>query len=277
MDYIVEIKKYILFLKEELNLEITLHPLGNEQLISSSELIAFNIHENPHCIYIKTFPDAYEHCISRQNKINNKCKTGSFCGTCYAGVFEYIYPIYDGTDVSGFICVSGYRGNNYNSYLEKTSKDFAIPLKNLKKTALCLKDTIPDKNYIDTLIIPLTRMLELAYNKLSCNATQGIYIDDVIRYINRHYTEDITLSSICSALSISLSSISHAFKKVTGKSFREYLTFVRLRSAKSLLKHSKLSITEISYAVGYNDSNYFSCIFKTHTGMSPRLYRTKNT
>jgi len=65
---ISEIKNYILFLKKDCNLEITLHPYGNEHLISNSELILFNIHENPHCIYVKTFPKAFTHCIERQKK-----------------------------------------------------------------------------------------------------------------------------------------------------------------------------------------------------------------
>ena len=138
MDYIIEIKNYILFLKEKCNLEITLHPFGDEQLISSSELIAFNIHENPHCIYIKTFSDAQNHCVSRQSKIRERCKDGSFCGICYAGVFEYVYPICDGAYQTGFICVSGYRSDSYISYLEKISKDYGIPLENLKKTAKSL-------------------------------------------------------------------------------------------------------------------------------------------
>ena len=72
-NFIAEIKNYILFLKKQCQLEITLHPNGNEQLISESELIYFNIHENSHCIYVKTFPKAHEHCINRQYKINEKC------------------------------------------------------------------------------------------------------------------------------------------------------------------------------------------------------------
>ena len=277
MDNITEIKNYILFLKEKCNLEITLHTYENEHLISSCELIAFNIHGNPHCIYVKTFQNAHRHCIKRQSKIKDKCKNGSFCGTCYAGVFEYIYPICDGVSQVGFICVSGYRNNNCNSYIERVSKDYSIPIKNLRKTSLSLKDSIPDKEYVDTLIAPLIRMLELAYNKSNCNMTNASYIDNVIKYINRHYAENLTLSHICSTLSCSRSSISHNFKKRTGKGFSEYLNSVRLESAKSLLLHTKLSITEISYAVGFNDSNYFSYIFKSHTGMSPCLYRKKNT
>lgn len=276
MNTITEIKNYILFLKEKCKLEITLHTYENEHFISSCELIAFNIHGNPHCIYIKTFPNAFRHCVKRQSKIKDKCKSGSFCGTCYAGVFEYVYPIYDGISQVGFICVSGYRNDNCNSYIERASKEYSIPIKSLRKTSLNLKSNIPDKDYIDTLITPLLRMLELAYTKSNCNISNVNYVDRVIKYINRHYAENITLQHICTELSCSRSSISHNFKKITGKGFREYLNSVRLESAKSLLQHTKLSIIEISYAVGFNDSNYFSYIFKSHTGMSPCAYRKKN-
>lgn len=276
MDFINEIKSYILFLKGKCNLEITLHPIGSEQLISNSELIAFNIHENPHCIYIKTFPSAHEHCVSRQGKIKEKCRNGSFCGSCYAGVFEYVYPIYDGVSQTGFVSVSGYRGNNYSEYIDKVSADYEIPIDNLRKTAQCLNDNLPEKEYIDTIIAPLIRMLELAYIKSNLNKTKNAGIDNVLRYINRHYAEDITLESVCDALSYSRSSISHTFKQVTGRSFREYLTEIRLRSAKSLLSHSKLSVTEISYAVGFSDSNYFSNVFKAQTGMPPTEYRKRH-
>ena len=58
MDDIIAIKNYILFLKKECNLDITLHPWGDEQLITLSELILFNIHENAQCaaeIFIMPF------------------------------------------------------------------------------------------------------------------------------------------------------------------------------------------------------------------------------
>lgn len=275
MDNIQEIKNYIVFLKENCKLEITLHTFEEEQLISLSELIAFNIHENSHCVYIKTFPDAHEHCICRQEKIKRKCKNGAFVGTCYAGVYEFVYPIYDGTSEVGFICVSGYKTDQFYSYIKKVSETFNIPFENLKKTIQSLKDEIPDKKYVDTLIHPLVRMLELAYSKLIRNTSKSDYINDVVKYVNRHYAEDITLKDICDALSCSRSSISHTFKKQTGKSFREYLISVRIQSAKSLLRYSKLSITEISHAVGFNDSNYFSFVFKSHTGENPCLYRKK--
>ena len=130
-----------------------------------------------------------------------------------------------------------------------------------------------DKIYVDILINPLIRMLELAYIKLSDIKCSANIIDDVIKYTNRHYQENITLNQICTIFSKSRSCISHTFKKETGQSFREYLISVRLRSAKSLLLYSNLSISEIAYSVGFNDSNYFSNTFKKYVGLSPSKYK----
>ena len=272
-NYIKEIKNYILFLKKQCHLEITLHPNENEQLISESELIYFNIHENSHCIYVKTFPKAHEHCINRQYKIKEKCKSGSFCGTCYAGVTEYVYPINGRNSSMGFICVSGYRAKDYGSYIEKCADKYGVPLEYLRETVLALKEEMPDKSYVDALIAPLVRMLELSYLKSSESAAAENIVDKIIRYINRFYSQDITLGDICKEFSVSRSSISHIFKKATGQSFREFLVSVRLKAAKSLLIHSRLSITEIAFSVGFSDSNYFSNVFKAKEGITPGKYR----
>lgn len=270
---IVEIKNYILFLKQNCNLEISLHPFGNEQLISNSELNLFNIHENPYCVYVKTFPGAKQHCLDCQNKVFDKCNAGSFCGTCYAGVREFVYPIYDNNLLVGFISVSGYKDTNHTSYIERCANKFAIPKKDLCQNILSLKTKMPDKDYVDTLIIPLTRMLELAYSKPYCSKISNSIINEVITYINRHYSENITIEHICKNFSCSRSYICHAFKKETGRTPHEHLTAVRIRSAKSLLLYSNLSISEIAFSVGFNDSNYFSNTFKKCVGVSPRDYR----
>lgn len=276
MDDIIEIKNYILFLKKECNLHISLHPCGDEQLITSGELILFNIHENAQCMYVKSFRHAHDHCIKLQKKVFDKCKTGSFCGTCFAGVHEFVYPIYDGGTVTGFLCVSGYKTDECASYIKKCSEKFDIPLENLVRTSLSLKDKVPPKDQIDTVVAPLLRMLELAYSKSAHQKAPNTLTDRVIRYVNRNYTKNITLEEICKKFSCSRSRISHSFKKTTGKSFRQYLTDIRLQTAKSLLSHSNLSITEIAFSVGFNDSNYFSNVFKSIVGMAPRVYRNKS-
>lgn len=270
-----EIKNYILFLKKECGFEISLHPQPGDRLICESELFMFNIHENSHCIFVKSFAATKEHCIKSQKKIREKCKTGSFCGTCYAGVTEYVYPVSDGNDVVCFICVSGYAGEKCESYVRRCSEKYGIPMPELKMSAQSLKREIPDKSYTDTLTMPLVRMLESAYEKNDGTVAYTSVIEKTVNYVNRNYMYDVTLNGLCEKFSCSRSYMSHNFKKYTGKTFREYINFLRLKTARSLLCNSHLTVTETAISVGFSDPNYFSNVFKTEYGLSPREYRKK--
>lgn len=193
----------------------------------------------------------------------------------YNAVFNgYIYPVLDDAlSVACFICVSGYKGPNYGEYIKKCSAKFNIPTDELFNTAVHLKSKIPEKSYVDTLIFPLVRMLELAYISIPKERDGSTQISAIKNYINRSYSQNLNIGQISRQFSCSPSHISHMFKKTTGKSFREYLTEIRLNAAKSLLINSHLSVTEIAYSVGFTDSNYFSNVFKNHVGISPREYR----
>ena len=269
-----DIKKYIFFLKTKHGLSVTLHPIAKETLILTSDLMTFNIHDNPYCVYVKTFSNAQKHCVERQHKVLEKCRNGSLCGCCFAGVWEFVYPISNGTENVGFISVSGYGTENASSYINATSQKYCIPKSKLSKLYGSLNKSIPSKEEIDTLLIPLCNMLELAYIKSKeVEASEEHPIDSVIRYIKKNYSRPITLSDVCAKLHYSRSYVSHMFKQHTGRSFRQYLTDIRLDVAKTLLRYSELSITEIAFSVGCEDSTYFASIFKKHYGMSPSAYR----
>lgn len=53
----------------------------------------------------------------------------------------------------------------------------------------------------------------------------------------------------------------------------DYLTDLRMKRAKEFLTETGLSIKAVSYETGYSDPNYFSKIFKKHTGLTPTEYR----
>ena len=52
-----------------------------------------------------------------------------------------------------------------------------------------------------------------------------------------------------------------------------YLQSLRVAEARDLLKHSNLSVSEISWQVGLNDTSYFSKLFREQVGMPPLQYR----
>lgn len=98
-------------------------------------------------------------------------------------------------------------------------------------------------------------------------------MEEAAQYINRHFGEPLTLSFMASRSCMSASYFSRRFKTVTGFGFKEYLNMVRIRHACELLSSTALSITQISEACGYMDSNYFGDAFRKVKKMSPREYR----
>ena len=66
---------------------------------------------------------------------------------------------------------------------------------------------------------------------------------------------------------------STVFGAETGRTFKEYLTDIRIKRAKELLRTTTLRSSEIADQVGYNDPHYFSLVFRRTTGLSPKEFR----
>ena len=274
MHNITAIKNYILFLKREHNLSVSLHPLKYDSVINSSELSLFNMHDNSYCVYIKNNSEATNHCVCTQKMVLEKCRYGSYCGICYAGVKEFVYPITNGRENVGFISVSGYKTEKAASYQLSVSKTYDFNLDELKNIYDSLQPDNHEKAYIDTLILPLCDMLELAYLKAPNIAkSEKIFAVQVADYIKCFRNQEITSKEICEHFSCSRSYMSTEFNKYFGKTIREYITELRIADAKSLLTYSSLSVTEIAYCIGFSDANYFSSLFKKLNKITPLQYR----
>ena len=95
--------------------------------------------------------------------------------------------------------------------------------------------------------------------------------------IGRRYVEPgLSLQEICDDVFLSVSQFSVLFKEATGKTFVEYLTDVRIKQAKRLLRTTSLKTYEIAEAVGYRDPRYFTYVFKRITGQTSSEYRAGN-
>jgi two-component system response regulator YesN len=99
--------------------------------------------------------------------------------------------------------------------------------------------------------------------------------EEIEAFIQARYAEDITLQSIAERYHMSESYFSRLFKKQVGTSFLEYITLIRIRHAKELLTNPRLKIYEVSVQVGYQDSRYFSQIFRKYTGETPTEFRKR--
>lgn len=100
---------------------------------------------------------------------------------------------------------------------------------------------------------------------------------NIIQYIDDHYTEDLHLPDLAAQYHFSPSYFSALFKKKTGSTLIKYITSKRIVLAKRLLCESNLSIQDIVERVGYNDYFQFIKIFKREIGISPGQFRSTHT
>lgn len=114
--------------------------------------------------------------------------------------------------------------------------------------------------------------LSVKYSESFYRGTSQI-IKDTVEYINKHYKEKLTLKNIAELFHVNQSYLSLLFKKEMGRSYTEYLTFLRLREAKKLLGNTDLNLTQIAYRCGFDDQSYFSKVFRKVEGITPRKYR----
>ena len=88
---------------------------------------------------------------------------------------------------------------------------------------------------------------------------------------------DFELSDAITDIGFDKDYFRRCFKRETGKTPTQYLTDMRIVSAKQLLVDNKLfSIEAVAHSCGFSDSLYFSTCFKKHVGLSPMQFRKNN-
>ena len=99
-------------------------------------------------------------------------------------------------------------------------------------------------------------------------------LNKVIRYIEKHYTEVISVQELADLLNLSKGRIEHLFRAAIGISPLQYINEFRLKKAVNLIKGSDSALTEIALAVGFGDYNHFGSLFKKYYGCMPSQLRS---
>lgn len=106
------------------------------------------------------------------------------------------------------------------------------------------------------------------------SASKKYVVEQVINYIEDHYSEKISLDQIAENMYLSPFYISRIFKSETGNAPIRHLINIRLEKAKDLLEGGyEGSVQEVAARVGYDDAYHFSKLFKKRYGISPSQAR----
>jgi two-component system response regulator YesN len=118
----------------------------------------------------------------------------------------------------------------------------------------------------------LTNQLQQGYQDWRSQSSDST-IQKVLDYLNKNYMKNVTLVELSRFVHTNDTYLSRQFKKETGENFSIYLTKLRIEKAMLLLSNTEMKIFEIASAVGYDDPNYFTSVFKTNLNISPTEFR----
>lgn len=153
----------------------------------------------------------------------------------------------------------------------------SLPVKNLIEN-LIWSFIFPEENSdvlqnmtLGLLFAELTKRAGVVSKSVASSYEQDITLK-VVNYIESSY-KDAKLSTIAKELKISVVSLSKIVKNYSGKTFKDLLQEKRLSEAEKLILNTKIPVTEIIFAVGYENTNFFYKLFSQKYGCTPKEYR----
>jgi len=100
-------------------------------------------------------------------------------------------------------------------------------------------------------------------------------IDIVFGHVSKNFKQSIPLDEIAGKVSMTVPAFCRYFKKVTGKTFTQFVNEFRIVHATKQLAENPTSITDICFESGFNNFSHFNKLFKKFTGKSPLKYRNE--
>ncbi|WP_124067682.1 AraC family transcriptional regulator [Clostridium sp. E02] len=168
--------------------------------------------------------------------------------------------------------------SRYASYLHFRVAD-VLPVQNLIENMVwTLLYDQPNKRSINQITMGLLFLQLMHYTDKISHTIESYdqkLVFQVLKFIDENY-KDGELTELAKQLNYQIYWLSRTIKRLTGHTYKELLQIKRLNQASFLLLNTRLSIMDISTAVGYDNTSYFYRIFRNYYRMSPKEYREKN-
>ena len=229
------------------------------------------------CSEIRKRKDLLEKCLSSDKQFAEVARDSkkSITYTCHAGIVETISPVFLDGILLGYIIFGGLKDleNVYSNdaKIKEVCKNYELNYK--KFTGLYEKLSSFNHRKLNAYIEILNLCIKNVLTEKMLTPNHTLFSNKIINYIREHYTEKITIKSLCHKFGISEKPLYAIIKKSTDKTVNDFIIDLRIEKAKTLLSTTDLSISKISDAVGFDDYNYFIRIFKKRTCVTPLKYR----
>ena len=108
---------------------------------------------------------------------------------------------------------------------------------------------------------------------IQLKSADEVLMNKIMKVINENLSEPtLNVEMLANSVGLSRVHLHRKLKELTNLSSRDFIRNIRMQQAAKLLKEKKLTISEVAYAVGYNNLSHFSNTFKEYFGLSPKEY-----
>lgn len=128
------------------------------------------------------------------------------------------------------------------------------------------------KGYLNVLFGRFSKLLTLRQQP-ETEKGYSIHLQKIMKYLQDHYEQKITLDDISRHTGLNKFYISHIFKAAVGYGLNDYLNILRINKAKNLLITTNSSALEIALECGFESQRHFNRIFKEMVSGTPSGYR----
>ncbi|MFB9770059.1 AraC family transcriptional regulator [Lactiplantibacillus modestisalitolerans] len=218
-----------------------------------------------------TFDNRHDFIASENSVVIMDCKHRNhyFANTSCQFIFFHFNAI-DAQMLYDFITKKGI--NCFNA--TDTIQHLINQIFNLLKTQSFSERETTFSELIYKLLISLTTISDTIPMDHSGLKTTPPLITQALEYLEKHYKEKVTISTLCQQLSVSPTLLSKQFHTYTDSTVHSYLTSVRILHAKKMLTTNPgLSISVVAEKCGFHDTSHLNKVFKKETGMTPSKFK----
>lgn len=166
------------------------------------------------------------------------------------------------------IMLSFFSVMNYIIVEEKITSDFYLFFNSVIMTELEIATNEAE------LRLTVNDLIDRLFTQVTFDVTNvSKPIRSAMFYINNNLDQRLTLDAVAKHVYLNPKYLSRLFQQESGISFKAFVSDQKIKRAKSLLKHTKHSISDIAMAIGIDSTNNFASFFKKHTGTTPTDYR----
>lgn len=240
--------------------------------------------ENPFCAMMAQKSRACAACLQVQQELGNTARDRANSVTCQVGMCDTAVPIKLGDKLIGFL----HTGQIFRK--KPNEAQFRKVAELTRQWGVEVEETELRKAYFDTRVMSqkeheaVVKLLEIFASHLSELSNQIVVqqehaeppmITRAKEFIRQNQGDEMSLGQVAKAVNTSTFYFCKMFKKSTGLNFTEYVSRVRVETARNLLLNGNLRISEIAYQVGFQSLTHFNRVFKKIVGEAPTEYRAK--